>query len=303
LVLYNKTDETFESYSIDPAIRIPSVGIASSLGEALAGLGEEAHITLTPNGAEGLEQAVRWLIAEEIGGLRDLWAPYECQAAFPGKVSDPSYHCSDEDLGGVHANSLIPSHAYAMLVDGGTYNGRTIRGIGLTKAAHIYWQAMEYQLPYTDFSGHADALEAACADLLGVDLTSLTTGEASGEAMTEDDCAQVASAAAAVELRAPPTQCDFGPPLLDPNAPPLCSPAAVLMDETFEAEGGGWAVSHAGNSASSGLCPERSAGRGRGAGRHPGPWRRTEIELRMRRGASPRSARGARMARGSRLHA
>ena len=43
--------------------------------------------------------------------------------------------------GGVHTNSGVPNHAFALLVDGGSYNGQTISPIGLTKAAHIYYRA------------------------------------------------------------------------------------------------------------------------------------------------------------------
>ncbi len=52
----------------------------------------------------------------------------------------------------MHNNSGVPNHAYALIVDGGTYNGQTITGLGLTKAAHIYFRAMTFhQNPATDF--------------------------------------------------------------------------------------------------------------------------------------------------------
>ena len=41
----------------------------------------------------------------------------------PGKVSDAEYRCDAEDNGGVHLNSGVVNHSYALLVDGGTYNG------------------------------------------------------------------------------------------------------------------------------------------------------------------------------------
>ena len=68
----------------------------------------------------------------------------------------------------MHTNSGVPNHGYALLVDGGTYNGQTVSGIGLDKAAHIYWRAQSvYQTPTTNFADHADALEASCTDLIG----------------------------------------------------------------------------------------------------------------------------------------
>src|SRR5262249_52392392 len=113
-----------------------------------------------------------------------------------------------EDAGGVHFNSGIPSHAYSLLVDGGTYNGQTIQGIGLTKAANIYFRAMTvYQVPASDFADHAEALEAATADLIGVNLKDLQTGQPSGQIITATDAQQVHKATLAAELRSLPTNC------------------------------------------------------------------------------------------------
>jgi Zn-dependent metalloprotease len=55
----------------------------------------------------------------------------------PGKMSDSAqFVCAapGNDKGGVHTNSGVPNHAYALMVDGGGYNGFTITGIGLIKA-------------------------------------------------------------------------------------------------------------------------------------------------------------------------
>ena len=50
-----------------------------------------------------------------------MWVP-TCPGD-PGKVSDVEYACATDDGGGVHSNSGVPNHGYALLVDGGTYNG------------------------------------------------------------------------------------------------------------------------------------------------------------------------------------
>ncbi|MCO6439034.1 MAG: M4 family metallopeptidase [Phycisphaerae bacterium] len=61
------------------------------------------------------------------GVYRDLWNP-NCKG-HPGKVSDTAqYWCAESDQGGVHTNSGVPNHGFALLVDGGTYNGQTISG-------------------------------------------------------------------------------------------------------------------------------------------------------------------------------
>ena len=62
------------------------------------------------------------------GAIRDMWTP-TCYGD-PGKVSDAEYHCATDDDGGVHSNSGVVNHSYALLVDGGTYNGVSVTGLG-----------------------------------------------------------------------------------------------------------------------------------------------------------------------------
>ena len=125
---------------------IATVQVTHADGEAIkAGLPAQATITLEV----GTDETARWLIGEDdtnpdlFGALRDMWNP-RCFGN-PGKVSDTFEYVCDlaNDGGGVHINSGIPNHAFALLVDGGTYNGQTIQAIGLTKAAHIYFRAAE----------------------------------------------------------------------------------------------------------------------------------------------------------------
>jgi cysteine-rich repeat protein len=203
-------------------------------------------------GTPSADDSVRWLMGEdsEQGALRDMWNP-TCYG-HPGKVSDPQYHCGELDSryrfdsGGVHFNSGVPNHAFALLVDGGNYNGYTIQGIGLTKAAHIYWRAASIQTQLTDFPMHADALQTACSELAlaGEVLPALSTTTTvpfdSNEVVTDDDCEQVAAAIDAVELREEPTQC---PALLDPDAPPLCAvndEVNVLATTDWESGSDSW---------------------------------------------------------------
>lgn len=200
----------------------------------------------------GTDHSIRWLLAEDARGLgaplRDMWNP-NCFGD-PGKVSDTNYFCDASDNGGVHSNSGIPNHAFALLVDGGAYNGQTITGIGLTRATNIYWRAQTvYQTRTSDFADHADALEQACSDLIGKPLFAPSTEHASAaiasEQISANHCAEVSKASAAVELRLSPTQCRF-PPSLQENAPALCrsdqGPQTTLLVETWESGLGEWAV-------------------------------------------------------------
>ncbi len=196
----------------------------------------------------------RWLIGEKSpafgGAIRDMWNP-TCYGD-PGKVTDAEYNCDPnlDDSGGVHGNSGVPNHAYALLVDGGTYNGQTINAIGLDKAAHIWWRAgSSYLTPSSDFTAAADALEASCADLIGAPINELTTEAnatpVAAEPITAADCTQVANTMTAVEMRTDPVQCNFQP-MFDPNTPALCGPefdTNTVWKEDFEDGLTGWAPS------------------------------------------------------------
>ena len=106
-----------------------------------------------------------------------------------------------------------------------------------------------YQGPATDFADHADALDQSCSDLIGTNVADLLTGAPSGQVITASDCAQVAKAALAVELRTPPTQCNFQP-MLAKNPPPLCEAggfATQLFHDSFDngnSSAARWSVSH-----------------------------------------------------------
>lgn len=189
------------------------------------------------SGTPSVDNSYRWLLGEDTSGfggaIRDMWNP-NCYG-HPAKVSDELYWCSTGDNGGVHINSGVPNHAFALLVEGGQYNGQTIAPIGLVKATHIYWRAStEYQVPATNFIEHADALEASCTDLVEFDgelpglSTETDTPFSSDKIMTAADCGELAKAIEAVELRVEPSQCGFDV-LLDPDAPALCLDAGDVQ--------------------------------------------------------------------------
>jgi cysteine-rich repeat protein len=202
---------------------------------------------LTP---PGTENTVVWMVGEDAwnldGPVRDMWRP-ECFGD-PGRVTSASYWCSEEDFGGVHHNSGVPNHAFALLVEGGAYNSQTMTGVGLTRAAHIYWYAMTtYQGPMSDFADHADALEASCAALIGADLPALSTDaptvSSSGSTVSATHCEELSKVIAAVELRtAPDDQCGFEP-ILEQNPPVLCTglgeKTTISLTE-WETGLGGW---------------------------------------------------------------
>ncbi|MGH8224033.1 MAG: M4 family metallopeptidase [Woeseiaceae bacterium] len=236
------------------------------------------------------DNSIRWLVGEDAfaftglpplgdAAIRDMWRPRCSGGEFflgnPGHGSSNLYHCAASDAGGVHVNSSINNRAYALLVDGETVelkddgtafeNPVTVTGIGLTKAAHIFWRANSvYNGPATNFADNADALLMACEDLVGVNLTKLVTDaedmtgfmganddtldptpELSGEIFTAADCQQVVNAIAAVEMRHDVTeQCGFTAPL-DPAPAPMCGGATVESQFAVDWESGipaGWTI-------------------------------------------------------------
>ncbi len=109
-------------------------------------------------------------------------------------MSDVEFVCEDpgSDDGGVHSNSGVPNHAYALMVDGGTYNGKTVTGMGLTKAGKIWYRALAHYLTSaSDFLDTYNAVKQSCEDLVG------TAG------VTTADCTEVEDALDAVEMSSP----------------------------------------------------------------------------------------------------
>ena len=134
--------------------------------------------------------AVRWKLGEDVpvfGAGRDMMTPGNF--ADPGRVGDANYYCGTADGGGVHSNSGVPNHLYALLVDGGVYNGQTVTGMGLTKAGKIAYRALTaYLLSGSSFSDAANAFKRSCSDLVG------TAG------ITTNECQEVTDALAAVQM-------------------------------------------------------------------------------------------------------
>lgn len=210
-----------------------------------------------PNGTDNpaLSVSTRWRVGEKASAdtltdatLRDMYNPNA--KGDPGRVGDPLYWCMASDNGGVHINSGVINHSYALLVDGGNYNNIDINGIGLTKAAHIYWYAQaNFMTKTTDFAAQADILEAAAEALIALDqplpnLSTVPGGSGnSGLKITYDDLAELRKVIQAVELREE-VNCGFTA-ILQPVSP-LCEGASAsnaLFSENFESGLGGFTTS------------------------------------------------------------
>jgi len=179
---------------------------SGALNESLSDIFGETIDQLNGKGDDSA--AVKWLVGEEIpgfGAIRDMSDP----TAFgdPDRVGSTLYYCGALDSGGVHTNSGVPNKNYYLLVDGGTFNGKTVNPIGLTRASAIHYQAQtNYLVPASTFKSYFISLWRSCKDLVGVPLNSPVTGLPSGESITFGNCIDVLRAGLAVEFLAPNCQ-------------------------------------------------------------------------------------------------
>jgi Zn-dependent metalloprotease len=72
------------------------------------------------------------------------------------------------DSGGVHTNSGIPNKAAYLIIQGGSFGGVNVAGIGVAKTQQIYYRTLTHYLtPYATFLDARNASIQACADLTG----------------------------------------------------------------------------------------------------------------------------------------
>ncbi len=142
------------------------------------------------NGSGNDSLSVKWLMGEDtpLGAIRSMSDP--TIFGNPDKMSSPYYYTGSGDNGGVHINSGVNNKAAYLMVDGSTFNGRTIIGIGLNKTAAVYYEAQVYHLTMgANYNDLYYALIQACQNLIG-----------GVDGITQNDCDQVRTAAEAVEM-------------------------------------------------------------------------------------------------------
>ncbi|MER2584227.1 MAG: M4 family metallopeptidase, partial [Candidatus Competibacter sp.] len=168
------------------------------------------------NGKGNDTPAVRWLMGEDIpgiGAIRSMNNPPLYNN--PDKMTGGFYYTGADDQGGVHTNSGVNNKAAYLMTDGGSFNGLTVAGLGITKVAKIYYEAQTNLLTSgSDYADLYDALRQACSNLVG------TAG------ITSSDCAQVKNAIDAVEMNQQPV------PGFNPEAP-LCPAGQQVVSQPF----------------------------------------------------------------------
>ncbi len=182
---------------------------SGAINEAMSDImGEFVDLANPGSGDRADTAANRWLMGEDlsIGALRDMENP----PVFgdPDRIGSVLYWTDIADNGGVHINSGVVNKAAFLIADGGTFNGQTVTGIGLTKSAWLWYQTLLTLRFSSGFDDLADALDSSCSALVTLDIAGITNA----------DCLQVTRAALATELRTEPPNvsvpafCDSGRP-------------------------------------------------------------------------------------------
>lgn len=199
---------------------------SGAINEALSDIwGEFVDLT---NGRGNDAAGVRWLMGEDVpgGAIRSMSNP----PAFndPDRMQSGLYTCdpNETDSGGVHTNSGVLNKAAHLLVDGASFNGKTVNSIGIVKTAKIMYEMAAYFLTSaSDYQVVYDTLQAACTNLIGVG------------GINASDCQQVKNAVDATQMNLQPTSCQA------PEAP-VCPAgqfqAIIFQDNIENAASGLW---------------------------------------------------------------
>ena len=198
---------------------------SGAINEAFSDIfGEFLDLT---NGLGNDTASVRWLIGEDtsIGAMRNMANPPVY--GDPDRIGSPNYYTGTDDNGGVHWNSGVGNKAAYLMTDGGSFNGYTITGLGISKSAKIWYEVQTNLLTSgSDYYDLGLALPRACWNLIGA------------YGITPSDCNQVWNAVYATEM--------FSQPYAgyNPEAQ-ICStgngPANVFFDD-FENGFGKWTL-------------------------------------------------------------
>ncbi|GAA2757657.1 hypothetical protein GCM10009872_30170 [Actinopolymorpha rutila] len=180
------------------------------------------------NGSADDTAANRWKIGEgsSLGVIRDMKNPRAYDQ--PDKMTSDMWFDDVDflDNGGVHENSGVFNKSVYLTADGASFNGYTIRGLGLAKTAKILWTTQNLLTSGADYKDVFYTMPLACRKNIGQ----------AGSYITEDDCQQVDKAVRATEMYKDPLvgsaknvdYCTNGK-----------SPMASYA-ENFESKSGGW---------------------------------------------------------------
>ncbi|WP_405168054.1 M4 family metallopeptidase [Nocardia sp. NBC_01499] len=134
--------------------------------------------------------ANRWKLGacSSIGVIRDMQNPKAHQQ--PDSYKGQYWYAGSGDSGGVHTNSGVGNKTAELLVDGGSLNGVTVKGLGIEKTAALYWTTQTLLSANSNYGALSTALKNAC----NTNVRNNTAGT------TAADCVQVTNATKATKL-------------------------------------------------------------------------------------------------------
>lgn len=180
---------------------------SGAINESLSDvMGEFLDLT---NGVGNDAPGVRWLLGEELpdGALRSMLNPLASLVPQPDSMLSSLYArvaltvaCGDaNDSCGVHTNSGVGNKAAYLITDGGVFNGYTVTGLGIDKAAQVYYKAMGLLTSTSRYRDLYNALVQGCTNLVG-----------GAAGITADDCVQVKAAVDATGMNLSPLDAAAG---------------------------------------------------------------------------------------------
>lgn len=192
---------------------------SGAINEAFSDIwGEFTELTYNPGSSSD-----RWLLGEDlpIGAIRDMQNP----PAYgdPDKMTSTNYACGNywSDGGGVHTNSGVANKAAYLMVDGDTFNGHVVTGMGIPKTADLFYEVQTHLLTSgSDYADLYDALQQAAISL----------GYSTADRQT------VKNAIDATEMNLQPTSCPTTEaPILESG-----TPYALFSDNLENPISGNW---------------------------------------------------------------
>lgn len=119
------------------------------------------------NGAGNDTPAVRWLMGEDIGAIRNMANPPEFYD--PDRMGSQWFYTGPGDDGGVHINSGVGNKLAYLLTDGDTFNSYTIAGMGISLTADLMYECQTNLL--TQSSDYGDLYDAITQAAINIGLT------------------------------------------------------------------------------------------------------------------------------------
>ncbi|WP_043723344.1 M4 family metallopeptidase [Kutzneria sp. 744] len=162
-------------------------GQADSINEGLSDVfGKFIALSANDPNSQGVN---RWNLGAgtSLGVIRNMKDPRSSKKAQPDRVNGPGWDTNNPD---VHINDGVVNKTDYLITDGDTFNGQTVRGLGVDKSVQIWWGVENLLTPTATFKDVGVALNSSC--------TALARSGAAG--VTADDCAQVAKAVKATQL-------------------------------------------------------------------------------------------------------